>query len=301
MKVFIKKLILFFIILTAGTITACNSSGSGSNSSGETIDVSGTYNVTITENGESLGTDIWILKQTGNDVAVLLGEAGAMTVSGSNLIIAWEGDEVDEETGETVHVEADGTLAISGDTISGTVTWTGDGVVIATSDITMTRTSTSAVVPEFNIPEASITVDGVITDWASVEPYVTDAADDATEGTGTDIESIKIARDSSRVYLLVKTDAQLSTDYEYRLEIHDTSYQELGGIGFGWSLSWQVYETDSGQINVIPGYVELSFPYSGVFTPGEKYIVEQKFKPAGGDDSVDEADFTGYTILPVLE
>lgn len=269
------------------------------------IDVSGTYNVTITVGSVSSGTDVWILKQTGNDVAVLFGEGGPMTVSGSNLIIAWDWDEVDEETGETVHGEADATLAISGETISGTITWTVDDVVTATADITMTRTSTSAVVPEFSIPEATIAIDGDTSDWDSVETYVTDATDDETEGTGTDIESIKIARDNSNVYLLIKTDAQLSTDYEYHLEISDTSWQGVGGIGFDYdtySYSWEVYGSASGQIYVLSdGYVELSFPYSGVFTPGEKYIVEQKFTLAGGDDPIEKADFIGYTILPVLE
>lgn len=264
------------------------------------IDVSGTYDVTIAGNGESSGPDVWILKQTGNDVAVLWGEAGDMTVSGSNLIIDWEWEE--DSSLFTFYAE----LAIDGDKITGTGTKTG-GAASEEISIDMTRTSTSAVVPEFSIPEASITVDGTVSDWYSVATYITDATDDETEGTGTDIESIKIARDNSNVYLLIKTDAQLSTDYKYDLDIHDTSYQDIGGIGFDYdtySCSWEVYGSASGQIYVLSdGYIELSFPYSGVFTPGQKYVVEQRIGLDGVDGyySVDEADFIGYTILPVLE
>lgn len=292
MKVFIKKLSYFFIILATSTMITCGGDGSAGDSPG-VIDVSGIYNVTFTENGVPSEIGVWILKQTGYDVAVLWGEAGPMTVSGSNLIIDWKGD------GLTVN----GILAISGETIYGPVTWD-EGGEITNFNLEMTRTSTSATVPLFYIPEASITVDGIYTDWDSVATYVTDAPNDATGGTGTDIQSVKIARGGSNVYLLIKTDEPLSTDYKYELAIHDTSYQDFGSIGFEYRSdlsSWQVYGAASGYISVSSesGDIELSFPYS-VFNPGQKYIVEQRFYRNGGVDPVDEADFIGYTILPSL-
>jgi len=303
MKVTIKKLIFFFIILAVCLMTACNSNGGKSNKQSSTLDVSGTYNVIFTFGDEPGENEVWILQQTGSEVTIVFGETPRTpnTVSGSNLIIAWEWDEEDEETGDTIHVQVNATLEINGDEITGTGTTTAGEEVTAIS-FNMTRTSTSSVIPIFNIPEASITVDGVISDWDLVPTYVNDESGDATEGTGTDIQSVKVARDSSNLYILIKTDAQFPTDYEYEFVLRDDSGDELGGTGFRYETGIFQWQITGGQICVAAtGYVELSFPYDGEITPDFNYIVTQKiYKTDNFYDSVDEAMFIGYTILPEL-
>jgi hypothetical protein len=57
--------------------------------------------------------------------------------------------------------------------------------------------------PQFQVPFASISVDGSPSNWSSIQPALTDRTGDAAGPTGSDMTAVYVARDANNAYIRI--------------------------------------------------------------------------------------------------
>ena len=80
-----------------------------------------------------------------------------------------------------------------------TITFSADGSIAVSSSII---SCSGANLPTIAVPQATIQVDGAISDWAAITPMITDPAGDA-DYTGLDITGVSMAQDAQNIYFRV--------------------------------------------------------------------------------------------------
>ena len=148
------------------------------------------------------------------------------------------------------------------------------------------------------IPTASITVDGVVTDWAGVDPYIQDPTGDVWwtgVPSGADVEYVKLAysADSSKLYILYKLTESANTNVWYRFFVNKNIKDDEGGLGVfqidlqyylgQWHVvsqgyltdnddSWYILTNDHGVVAVSGQYLEASVDTAAFGLPAKVLI-----------------------------
>ncbi len=206
------------------------------------------------------------------------------------------------------------TSTISGNTMTGLYDMAG-----ATGTMVFSRSSATTTIPSITVPVASITVNGITSDWASVPTLITDttgSGDCSTTTPGFDIESIKIAVDSvspTTMYVLMKmatsTLSASSSPSFYFLDPSDNTYQRTIYLNNNGGI-WRVYAMDSNDnaitditststaVVVTGQYAEFSFNLSAQLNLPSTFFLNVRNMDQVTYDSVDNAVYFGKIFLP---
>lgn len=161
----------------------------------EDLSVAGTWDLEVSVDGEA-GTfnDVWILEQSGNNISMKYHNVSG-TLSGDSLYLHGLFNGEDANFYIRFFSTEHGQLQLSGNwnMNDGTMTGEFEGV----------RTSLSTELPSFNVPTATITIDGNTADWQGIPAAITDQIGDGSELSGSDIESLHLAQDEENVYALI--------------------------------------------------------------------------------------------------
>lgn len=289
-----KKISSLLIVSSLVTFlfTACETDVENAENS---IDVTGRWEGTILDE-----KTIWVLTQTGNTVTMNYGDFVDKNSLTSNISV--EGKTLDFDVRwikNGTDCSFSGAVTIDGETILGNVTFT-KGSDTETGTISFTRTSASTAVPQFTIPGAAITVNGETSDWNSVSGFISDATGDSSV-SGTDIKSIKIARDADNIYNLVELNSgNIPTTYLYEMVLNNGSY--FINVSYTGS-AWQVIDGGNGgaviagaSVNVNGSCIELSVPKS-FFNMSRFTLDSQILANVEGSETADNACFFGYVYF----
>lgn len=150
-------------------------------------DVSGNWKLYSTVSGVEQGPIRSTFTQSGNVITVIYTCDPTQSFLSGNI------------TGTSISLStADGSISLSG-TINGN-TMMGIWTDKSGASGTWRAEKTDESCPQYNVPTANISVDGDTSDWAVIEPAITDPAGDADLTNGSDIVRVFIAKDSQNVY-----------------------------------------------------------------------------------------------------
>jgi len=298
--------------VSAGTATITVTTQDGSKTA--TCDVAVTLNITgtweISFDGHTLG---FIFNQSGNDVtAVYLGQFNDSSTVTSLSVDIDQFNFVFVDADEAATHTINGTIT-NNDTITGT--WSATGGETWSSSVTMTKISSSIVIPVVTIPAADIIVDGAITDWASVSNFLEDSTGESSVA-GTDIEWVKTAVNSAKtkMYVLMKmASGTINQGYSYSIELGidssvekdvyclwNTASSSWNGYGFAKDESSSVPIDGLNAVVSISGqYIEFSFDLSPLTLSNQFNARASVCLVGEGGSSTDETDLLfGYAKLP---
>lgn len=143
--------------------------------------------------------------------------------------------------------------------------------------------------PQFQVPVASITVDGSTSDWAGIQPALTDRGGDAYSGpAGSDITALYLARDSTKVYLRIDvTNGPPDSSVDFDISFYTNCFFNAGdrfvGINF-WAPQCAVEQYTSstsggshttlatGTLVTQGNVIEASVPLSALNPPSPCYV-----------------------------
>lgn len=305
-----KRLKLVFSLVLFVCLMLSVGCDSGSSSGGDdAASVTGTWDVTLKsfEDGKDI-TLIWILSQTGTKVEFVYGgelSACPSTMAVTNDVFTFS---ISFNNDEATVLAGTGTL--SGDSITGT--WNlSENMSSSKGILTLTRTSKSIDIPQFNVPSADITIDGTVSDWDSISTFIADSTGDSSGAVGTDIEYVKLSTnsDKSKVNVLVKiASGSLPNDSEINFSLDAGSVEKEINIsydngGSAWIINGSSSEGDAdtdipglGGVMIVSGqYIEFSFNLAPVVTLNTEYIGSVNIR--NDDDAVDESDFFGQVVF----
>ena len=152
----------------------------------------------------------------------------------------------------------------------------------------------NAVAPA-NIPTASINVDGNASDWAGINPFITQSSNNVSQ-SGADISNVYLAQDSSFLYARIDiVNGPPSQSVTYQLYLQQpagvTSSADYAVNGYYSGGSWQV-NLSSGTGTFIKSYpggyvavgascIELKVPLPDIGSPARLYITASTSNGSG--------------------
>ncbi len=143
--------------------------------------------------------------------------------------------------------------------------------------------------PQYQVPVASITVDGSASDWAGIQPALADRAGDTYGGPpGSDITAVYLARDSTKVYLRIDvTNGPPDSSVAFNVSFYTNCFFNAGDRFIGiylWSgqCSVEQYTSStsggshtnlaSGTLAIQGNVIEASVPLSVLNPPAPCYV-----------------------------
>jgi hypothetical protein len=190
-----RKLCWLIAMVGLVVMVGCDKDNPTGGSGNTNWNLTGTWNVTITETGQS-GTD--------QDDMIFLQDGNTVTIRYQNNTGTIVGDSIHfVQTEQGVIVGRSDGKIISNNSITGTWTFQDNGSTNSGTWVGV-KISDATDLPHYTIPVANITVDGEVLDWGTITPVITDVTGDGNNISGSDVHKIYLARDADHVYARIE-------------------------------------------------------------------------------------------------
>jgi len=261
--------------------------------SGVTVDVNTAQAFGFKEGTAVQALDVWVTylsvdSYVGLNIDAPLAISGPGTYNATDLQVS-----IDYASGTTSLLAEEpatsGTVTITRDDatgLAGTVDlyFAGGGNVTGSFDVSYDVVNE---LPSFNVPTASMTVDGNISDWVGISPAITDPTGDANATSGSDIEEVYVTQDASNVYVRIDlANGTPASSLYYGISFYPNRSHQAGdrfvfiNVGAGACSVDERIAAGSGYHNFVASgvlaisgsVIELSVPLAALNPPAYSFI-----------------------------